>query len=228
MKKKKLFYILFSVLMIQLDSIKAASLSFGLKTGIQYSKFAFINSYSEGIHRGNFPKYYFMPRYSIGLVGQMQITKSIFLRTELSMEQLISIIIADIGYEEANLRNEFRATCIRCPILIKLQLKQTSFPYLLGGFDFAHFINAESSWYYEYLLYSAKTFRGKTTQIAPTSDFSAAMGLGQEFTVFNKRLFLEARILIGILPHHYLHEYTVKDQNSWKNHLLQLGIGVML
>lgn len=77
------------------------------------------------------------------------------------MEQLISIIIADIGYEEANLRSEFRATCIRWPILIKLQLKQTPFPYLLGGIDLAYFINAEFRWY-EFLPYFANSYRGMT------------------------------------------------------------------
>lgn len=205
-----IFTILFTALPLQ-----AGDLLFGLRTAVHVGRMASF----DGINFDGYPKHSYPPGFTVGVLAETKIANKMSVRAEMSFLRLVSKVTAG-SVRESIIVQEIRSSYLHFPVL--LQYHTNWWPYFLVGTDLGYLINAK----YEY----SDPFLGagtiEITNNLPSVDISVTLGIGQRFKLLHMPFFWEARLILGLT------RYTQKGVDfrnigTWKNNILQLGLGVL-
>jgi hypothetical protein len=229
-KKIKLFFwlsiISFFLFIQPINTHGQQKISFGLKSGITFSKVGSIDAFYYNFQIKGYPKNSYKPGYFIGLFGKYELNKEISLVSELYILRYISQITITTSIETI-LDKHFKANYIRLPFLIRYQTDWVIKPYVNVGIDLGYLIIAEHQ---EYDLFY-NTFNGSfdITNELPRMDLSFNIGLGIERKLFEQKLILQVNFLIGITKYTSSGSenlpYEPEFLFSWRNNSLLIGLG---
>lgn len=219
----KYIIIFISIIHFQPNCLFAKTTSFGLKSGIGFSKATSIDKVHTYSQDNNYPQYTYPPGFYASIFGEMHISNNYSIIAEFLYLDMRSQIKLTTNVEDNGGITElkYHGIYLCLPIQFKYQTQLIFSPYILTGLNIGYLIKIQYELHDNLAYIKTRTF--EITSLLPSFNYSVICGIGNEFKMFNQSFHWEVKFLLGLTKYNPTKDVYLK---SWRNNELIFGLGI--
>jgi hypothetical protein len=210
MKNKFMPLIVFLIIInLTLPGLCSPRFSPGIKLGINFNKYEFIEQYLAATYHS--PTYSYPPGLILGISNEINLSRALYIANEIYFKNTKSII--SIYTIEEISKYTFKGSYLRFSAILGIKIFKIS--DLLIGLDFGKLIRADVNLTHQ-LNYPS--FYENITDNSPAIDAAICLGIAKKFDLKKLRLILEIKYLISPAKYRYWAEYGYWEIGEWRTH----------